>query len=422
MKGLILELIDEEKEVIDSVEADVSLPFLISNNILSYWNWAIHPTIMRYESMFCYLPLYTEGSTLTFPVTFELPEEFIEDVRSIRASLRLDDRFAEAGINTRISLNNSAHGYFKGEYKENESYFKAEADKGYPLAKVALESVNVSHILETPNLIVDEAIRRLEPLIANDNIDAEYQLARLLEANPDYKIQKRCFPYYLTGALRNPLAMIRLAEIFEQGFYDVQVDKKAANKFYAEGLRLLFMLTNHGHPNAAAALGRAALEGLGMEHYAYLAEQCYGIAKNAGYEDPELWLWENFGVALRRVAMPKHLKDALKFPGDDDIATLSNAEVEPIFYVQRKTFTEFAPDALSNPRTCLYLVRQKSHVIHAFWFDLMSTVLINRTVESFASQFYAKREDNLMKLNTSLVFSGLKRDKWTTVAGFKKLK
>ena len=32
VKGLILELIDEEKEVIDSVEADVSLSFLISNS------------------------------------------------------------------------------------------------------------------------------------------------------------------------------------------------------------------------------------------------------------------------------------------------------------------------------------------------------------------------------------------------------
>ncbi len=56
----------------------------------------------------------------------------------------------EAGINTRISLNNSAIGYFKKTYKEHEKYFKAEVDRGYLLAKVALESVNMFRTL-TPH-------------------------------------------------------------------------------------------------------------------------------------------------------------------------------------------------------------------------------------------------------------------------------
>ncbi len=79
----MLELIDGNKEVIDTMELDINLPFLVSNNILNYKNWAIHPTIMKYEAMFCYLPLYIEGNSLIFPLVFELPEEFLEDVRSV---------------------------------------------------------------------------------------------------------------------------------------------------------------------------------------------------------------------------------------------------------------------------------------------------------------------------------------------------
>lgn len=119
--------------------------------------------------------------------------------------------------------------------------------------------------LETPNLLIDEFIRRITPAINNGNIDAMYQAARQLESNLNYGMQKRCVQYYIKAAEKNPAAMIRLGEIYEQGFYDVPADKKKADTLYVEGLRLLYMLATHDHPNAAVALGRVALEGLGME-------------------------------------------------------------------------------------------------------------------------------------------------------------
>ena len=98
IKGIILELLDENKETIDTVEVDIILPFLVSNNILQYRHWAIHPSILKYEAMFGYLPLYTESLTVNFPLTFEMPEEFLEDVKSVKASLRVDDEFVTAGV------------------------------------------------------------------------------------------------------------------------------------------------------------------------------------------------------------------------------------------------------------------------------------------------------------------------------------
>ena len=386
VRGLLLELLDDNKEILDSVEVDISLPFLISNNLLQYQNWAIHPTIMRYEAMFCYLPLYTEGTSLTFPLTFDLPEEFLKDVRSIRASIRLDESFVEAGVNTRIALNNSAYGYFKGAHKEQEKYFKAEADKGYSLAKIAVDSVNVTHIVQTPNQLIEELERRLIPLIENGNTDAAYRAARILEENTNYETQKRCVQYYIKAAGKDPAAMIRLAEIYEQGFCDVKADSKRANMYYKEGLRLLGILAFFNyHPLAVANLGRAALEGLGMDCNVQLAEECNKICKEAGYNDPEFWLWENYRVALRRVKMPE--------------------SVVKLFRERRPGYdSDYVSDSIQNPRTCLYLVREKLYSVCEYRYGIG---LVNRTTEGVSSQLYLKTGSLYFR-----VFDGINQEIW----------
>ena len=376
ISGIILELLDDNKEIIDTVQADVILPFLVSNNILSYKHWAVHPSILKYEAMFCFLPLYTERLTVNVPLTFELPKEFLEEVKSVKASIRINDEFAKSGIETRIALNNSVYGYFKNEPKKQENFFRLEADKGYPLAKIAMESINIDDVSGNDRLILDEKIDRLTPAINNGNIDASYRLARILEGNPNYEIQKRCVQYYIKAAEKNPAAMIRLGEVYEQGFYDVPVDKKKADALYAEGLRLLYMLASHDHPNAAGALGRAALEGLGMKHNAPLAETCYKFAKDSGYYDSEFWLWENFGIAMRRVSMTNDIK-----------AHFTSAVGRE---VDSGVLNRVVPDASTNPRTCMYLVRQKVPVIQvdlsegSYFYTNIGAV--NRTTQGLSQQ------------------------------------
>lgn len=409
IKGIVLELLDEDKEIIDTAEVDVILPFLVSNNQLRYRNWSVHPTILKYEAMFCFLPLYTENTTVNIPITFEMPEEFLEDVRTVRASITLKDEFADTGIETRIALNNSAYGYFKNGAKSKEAIFKSEADKGYPLAKVAVESINAYEVLSTPNLLLEEIIDRLTPAINNGNIDASYMLARLLERNQNYDTQKLCYRYYSMSD-KNPAAMIRLGEIYEQGFYDIQPDTQKANECYAEGLRLLFMLGNNGSPLAIANLGHAALEGLGMKQNTQLAEECYRITRENGYDDPEFYFWEKYGIAMRRVRIPQSIKQIQGFT----MRTHNN-----LYSVSTGIFNDVVPDAVTNPRTCFYLIRQKLFALFIGSVSLPMSYgrydgttmnsgvgLVNRTTDGVYSQIYRKRQE-IERLKPSLTLGGL---------------
>lgn len=76
--GVLLELLDEDKEAIDSIQEKFHIDFLIS--AASPNAWAIHPTILFGDY---------ENKILQGVITFEMPEEIIPFVKSIRALLLL---------------------------------------------------------------------------------------------------------------------------------------------------------------------------------------------------------------------------------------------------------------------------------------------------------------------------------------------
>lgn len=406
ISGIILELLDENKEIIDTVQADIIIPFLVSNNILSYRHWAVHPSILKYEAMFGFLPLYKECLTVNVPITFELPKEFLEDVKTIKASIRINDEFAKSGVETRFALNHSTYGYFKDEYKNREKFFKPEADKGYLLAKIAMETINAYKTLETPNLLIDEIIDRLTPAINNGNVEVSYRLARILENNPNYETQKRCVQYYMKSAEYNPAAMVRLGEIYEQGFYDVKPDNNKASSYYSEGVRLVFMLAYHGHPLSIANAARVTLEGIWVKQDIPYAEQCYRATRIYGYDDPEFWLWENYGIAMRRMSMTNEMK-----------ANFSQ-RIKKIPWLDSGVFNKVVPDASTNPRTYIYFVRQKEPAIyvraeigHGSGRNVIDVGAVNRTVEGLSSQIVNAIKGHEALEHITIPFVGVKNKK-----------
>ena len=79
IRGILLELIDEDKEVIETIENKLNLKLLLSNGNNTN-TWVVHPTIINSANG-------TENTRVVVPITLEMPEEIIPFVKNLKASL-----------------------------------------------------------------------------------------------------------------------------------------------------------------------------------------------------------------------------------------------------------------------------------------------------------------------------------------------
>lgn len=280
--------------------------------------------------MYEYVPLYIENKAVTLPLRFELPKEFQDITAEINTKLVFEDDFAEAAVKTRNALHNAAINALT--QKANKASFDFGVEVEYPLAQVAVDSIEANEIFNTNGLLLDEVIDRLAEFREKGSHAAFYATASRLELETqNYENQKKCVSYLTQAAMADPEAMIRMGEIYEQGFYDVKPNPKRADSYFKEGTRILSLLASQGLPSAAVALGHVYIEGLGTKQDIPRAERYFKFAEKAGYEDPEFWVWKHYGVTLRQVTIPEELK---------------------------KRNNSFNRD---NAKTCLYLVREKEY-------------------------------------------------------------
>ena len=85
VKGILLELLDENKEVIDTIEKKFNIAFLTTNKARSY---SIQPTILINDNQ---SEGWKERKQFTIPFELELPEEILPVVKNIKASLLMDE-------------------------------------------------------------------------------------------------------------------------------------------------------------------------------------------------------------------------------------------------------------------------------------------------------------------------------------------
>ncbi len=334
-KGFEIELLDKDGEIVSTEEQKITLPFLLTDSVVRNNVWAFHPSIMNYMGMYDFVPLYVENKAVTIPLRFELPEEYQEITEEINAKLVFEDDFAEAALKTRNALHNSAINHLT--QKVNTADFETAAELEYPLAETAVNTVKASEILNTKGLLLEEVIDRLADMREKGSHEAFYQTAYRLELETqNYENQKKCVPYLTQAAMADPEAMIRMGEIYEQGFYDVKPNPKRAESYYKEGTRILSLLASQGLPSAAVALGHVYIEGLGTKQDIPRAERYFKFAEKAGYEDPEFWVWKHYGVTMRQVTIPEELK---------------------------QKDSSFNKD---NAKTCLYLVREKKYARYEY--------------------------------------------------------
>ena len=327
IKGFEIELLGENDEIVDTSEQKITLPFLLTDSVIRDNVWAFHPSLMHYQGMYNYVPLYLENTQTTIPLQFELPEEFQKLTRNIKANLMTEEDYADAWLKTRKGLHDTALNFLtKGEEIARSSFDEA-AESEYPLAMAALQNIEAAKIMsERNNLLLEEVVDRLEEGRNAGNYAAIYDtFLRYEEEVSNFDTQKKCLPYLTQAAMIHPEAMIRMGEVQEQGFYGVKANPKKAKAYYDEGTRILSLMASQGLPCAAAALGHVYLEGLGTKQDTPRAEK-------TGYYDPEFWVWEHYGVSMRQIAFPENFSQAITY------------------------------DNNKHPRTGLYLIREKEYV------------------------------------------------------------
>ena len=288
------------------------------------------------------MPLYIENSQVTIPLRFELPEEFQTITRNVHANRMTDEEFSSAWLKARKGLHSASLNYLTKGAGAARSLFE-EAGEEYPLSLSALQAIEANEILADNNLLLDEVVDRLAPFEeAGSHAAIWATFLRLENETGNFETQKRGVPYLTRAATVDTRAMIRMGEVQEQGFYGVNANSKRAKAYYDEGIRILSLLASQGLPSAAAELGHVYIEGLGTKQDIPRATRYFEFARKAGYEHPELWMWEHYGVTMRQVAIPENVKKAL----DDEVNIRLRLRNSNIGNIQ-------------NVRTCILLVREK---------------------------------------------------------------
>ena len=94
VQGIVLELQDEDKETIETIERKLDLKFLMTNKPDNKKLWAVHPTIMQKTGSAT--SSYQENSQVIVPVEIEMPSEVLPYVKEIKASLLLREEIEDA--------------------------------------------------------------------------------------------------------------------------------------------------------------------------------------------------------------------------------------------------------------------------------------------------------------------------------------
>lgn len=87
VQGIVLELQDEDRETIETIEQRIEMKYLLTRNKKNLW--AVHPTIMKNTSS--YSIRYEETKQIIHPVELEMPQEVLPYIKNIKVSLLLGE-------------------------------------------------------------------------------------------------------------------------------------------------------------------------------------------------------------------------------------------------------------------------------------------------------------------------------------------
>ena len=158
VKGILLELVDDEKEIIHSVEKKFDINFLISNATRDgEYVWSIQPTILcdGLENLRTYVPF-----------TLEMPAEIIPYVKTLRASLLLGE-----ALTIKTARRPGWLGVSVGDTPNNQGALIYENFRGTPAEKAGLKPGDIIIRINDRNIkTANELVKYLDTLHEGDEV------------------------------------------------------------------------------------------------------------------------------------------------------------------------------------------------------------------------------------------------------------
>lgn len=87
VQGIMLELQDEDKETIETIEQKIGMKYLLTQSQSNKTQWAVHPTILMNKRAH----YYQETIQIVHPVELEMPQEVLPYVKEIKVSLLMGE-------------------------------------------------------------------------------------------------------------------------------------------------------------------------------------------------------------------------------------------------------------------------------------------------------------------------------------------
>lgn len=140
VRGLVIELIDEDKEVLETIESPFSITYLLTRTGNAF---AVHPTILRRNGN-----VFSESTKFSVSVPLEMPEEVLPYVKNIKASFLITDMSS-------------------GTYIEKLGIYGAD----YPDGGVEIVSVKAGSPADQRGLKPGDVITIIDTTIVNTTVD-----------------------------------------------------------------------------------------------------------------------------------------------------------------------------------------------------------------------------------------------------------
>ena len=141
VQGVVLELQDEERETLETINTRFGVKYLLSEKSTGAKVWAVHNTIMDLTSGYhvsSTRAVFSESQKLVVPVELEMPEEVLPYIKFFKVSLLIDKpaELQRGWLGISCSSNNDSWGAYVNDVANDSAAYKAGIREGNYISSI----------------------------------------------------------------------------------------------------------------------------------------------------------------------------------------------------------------------------------------------------------------------------------------------